>query len=1059
MKRAKILSASAGSGKTYQLALKYICDIIKHPDNYRNILAVTFTNKATEEMKSRILREIHQLASGGKSPYVESICSTLSLSEEKVRERALTARTKILHNYSRFSVLTIDRFFQRILRAFIKELSLDLNYNIELDTNLLLERSADSLIESIAENSEIRQWLLEFASERLDEGSRWDMRGDLCSLGSELFKERGAKRMKGGITKERLRELITNMTKLCKARKQKIQELATQAIDIMKANGVEASDFKGTSRSFVYSFYAYASGELKEPTATMLKASEDIEAWYKKGASGNVVATAEVLRPILAEICQLYKDSIEHINTTNLLRDNYRSFALLADLQQNISHICDEENIMVLSETKDILSHFIDDSNAPFIYEKVGNRYDHYMIDEFQDTSVREWHNMLPLLREALSSNKEASVFIVGDIKQSIYRWRGGDWRLLNNDAIEDLGSDNTEVVHLQKNYRSLPNIVAFNNDLIERVVARDNDYLNQHLATALSEGRISSAVHDSLYDIMKQAYSDHRQEAAIVSDDKGYVSVCAFDSATTTSPFIEAIESAIERGYRYRDILILVRNSNDARKVADQLFEYKESKFTSQGLAGFNILTSDSLTLDGCDITDFVIAVLRLAVSTHNDIERGIYNHFLGLDLDHSFTDEELSWLHHICHLSPMEAFEEIVMHFNLEERRESIAYLQAMHEQVVAFTTSRLADISHFLVWWDERGKNETLSVEMTDDTIEITTIHKAKGLERDVVIIPYARWDMSPRASLQPIVWAAAGSQSGEAAEIGEFPVIYGSTMQNSAFSEEYYRELVMNHVDGVNLLYVAVTRASKELYMYVPSNLNSKSSSENITTTAPLIIDATKSICPEGEVTEWEGRKALVEYVYGEPTHYHNSERVSSIDECLLRGYHSARPNIKVRYPAQRHIDEQGSQSNRSITAGIRLHRILEKARTADQLHSAIEHLAIDCVISSEEATNLKAQIVEMLANPITSEWFDGSWDDIKCEAEIISRGSLRRPDRVMIKGRRAVVVDYKFGEKRSNAYTKQMAEYLSLLASMGTYDTIEGYVWYVTLGDVVPVRLD
>lgn len=1059
MKRAKILSASAGSGKTYQLALKYICDIIKHPDSYRNILAVTFTNKATEEMKSRILREIHQLASGGKSPYVESICSTLSLSEDKVRQRALTARTKILHNYSRFSVLTIDRFFQRILRAFIKELSLDLNYNIELDTNLLLERSADSLIESIAENSEIREWLLEFASERLDEGSRWDMRGDLCSLGSELFKERGAKRMKGGITKERLRALISNMTKLCEVRKQKIRDLASRAIDTMRSNGVEASAFKGGSRSFAYSFYTYANGELKEPTSTMLKAAEDIEAWYKKGASGNVIATAETLRPILAEICKLYKDSIEHINTTRLLRDNYRSFALLADLQQSINEICDEENIMVLSETKEILSRFIDDSNAPFIYEKVGNRYDHYMIDEFQDTSVREWLNMLPLLREALSSNKEASVFIVGDIKQSIYRWRGGDWRLLNNDAIEDLGRDNTEVIHLQKNYRSLPNIVAFNNGLIERVVARDNDYLNQHLASAVESGKISRQAYETLYDIMKRAYSDHHQEAAIVSDDKGYVSICAFDSATTNSPFIEAIESAIERGYRYRDILILVRNGNDARKVADQLFAYKEEKFTSQGVAGFNILTSDSLTLDGCDITDFIIAVLRLAVSTRNDIERGIYNRFLGNSLDHNFTDEEISWLHHICHLSPMEAFEEIVMHFNLEERRESIAYLQAMHEQVVAFTTSRLADINHFLVWWEERGKSETISVEMTDDTIEITTIHKAKGLERDIVIIPYARWDMSPRASLQPIVWAAADSHSGEAAEIGEFPVIYGSTMQNSAFSEEYYRELVMNHVDGVNLLYVAVTRASKELYMYVPSNLNSKSTSDNITTTAPLIIDATKSICPDGVVTEYEGLKTLVEYSYGEPTRYHSTDRQSSIEESLLRGYHTSRPNIKVRYPAQRHIDEQGAATNRSITAGIRLHSILEKAHTAEQLHSAIEHLAVDCVISSDEATKLKAQIVEMLANPTTSEWFDGSWDDIKCETEIISQGSLRRPDRVMIKGRKAVVVDYKFGQVRRNIYTKQMAEYISLLASMGKYDTIEGYVWYVTLGDVVPVTLD
>lgn len=1059
MKRAKILSASAGSGKTYQLALKYICDIIKNPESYRNILAVTFTNKATEEMKSRILREIHQLASGGKSPYVESICSTLGLSEEKVRDRALAARTKILHNYSRFSVLTIDRFFQRILRAFIKELSLDLNYNIELDTKLLLERGADSLIESIAENSEIREWLLEFASERLDEGSRWDMRSDLCTLGSELFKERGAKRMKSGITKERLCALISNMTKLSESRKQKIIALATRAIDTMKANGVEANQFKGGSRSFVYSFYAYADGLLKEPTTTMLKASEDIEAWYKRGDSGNIIVTAEALQPIMAEICKLYRDSIEHINTTRLLRDNYRSFALLSDLQQSISDICDQENIMVLSETKDILSRFIDDSNAPFIYEKVGNRYDHYMIDEFQDTSVREWLNMLPLLREALSSNKEASVFIVGDIKQSIYRWRGGDWRLLNHDAIEDLGRENTEVIHLQKNYRSLPNIVAFNNDLIERVVERDNDYLNQHLASAVECGKIRSEAYESLYDIMKHAYSDHRQEAAIVSSDKGYVSVCAFDSATTNSPFIEAIESAIERGYRYCDILILVRNSTDARKVADQLFAYKEERFTSQGVAGFNILTSDSLTLDGCDITDFIIAVLRLAVSTRNDIERGIYNRFLGYNLDHSFTEEELQWLRNLGHQSPMESFEEIVMHFRLEERRESIAYLQAMHEQVVAFTTSRLADISHFLTWWDERGKNETISVEMTDDTIEITTIHKAKGLERDVVIIPYARWDMSPRASLQPIVWATADSDNSNASEIGDFPVVYGSTMQNSAFSEEYYRELVMNHVDGVNLLYVAVTRASKELYMYVPSNLNSKSSSENITTTAPLIIDATKSICTDGVATEYEGRKALIVYTYGEPTHYRGAGPSSSVDESLLQGYHTARPNIKVRYPAQRHIDEQGTKTNRSITTGIRLHSILERAHTADQLLKAIENLTLDCVISSDEATKLKAHMVDMLSNPTISEWFNGSWDDIKCEEGIILQGSLRRPDRVMIKGRRAVVVDYKFGERRSKEYTKQMSEYMSLLTSMGAYDTIEGYVWYVSLGDVEPVKLD
>jgi len=360
--------------------------------------------------------------------------------------------------------------------------------------------------------------------------------------------------------------------------------------------------------------------------------------------------------------------------------------------------------------------------------------------------------------------------------------------------------------------------------------------------------------------------------------------------------------------------------------------------------------------------------------------------------------------------------------------------------------------------LDWWDERGKNGTISVEMTDDTIEITTIHKAKGLERDVVIIPYARWDMSPRASLRPIVWASAGVDSGAASEIGDFPVIYGTAMENSAFSEEYYRELVMNHVDGVNLLYVAITRASKELYIYVPSNLNSKSSSDNITTTAPLIIEATKSICPEGQVTQYEGSNALVEYSYGEPTRFSDTKEKSSVEELLLDGYISTRPNLKVRYPAQRHIDEDAKRSNSSITTGIRLHQIFEGAHTAEQLHEAIEYMATNCVISGSEATKLKAQIADMLDNPTINEWFSASWDDIKCEADIISNGVLRRPDRVMIKGRRVVVVDYKFGEKRDAEYTKQMAEYLSLLQRMGRYDTLEGYVWYVMLGDFESVKL-
>ena len=478
MKQAKILSASAGSGKTFQLALKYMCDIIAHPECYRNILAVTFTNKATEEMKSRILREIHILASGQKSDYMEQIIENLNMSNEQVVEQAKIARTKILHDYSRFSVLTIDSFFQRILRAFIKELSLDMNYNIELDTTMLLERSAEALVESIQKDDDIKKWLIEFAEERLENGSKWDMREDLSSLGRELFKENGAKRMSDNIDKEKLREIVSTLEELSKQTIQKIKTLAEEAIAIMKEYGVRADQFYKSSQSFVFSFYKYAEGELKPPTATMLTATEKPEQWYTKTADGAVKCAAVALMPKLKEICSLYGVAVQQQNTVKLLKDNYRSFALLVDLKRHLTKICSDENIMVLSETKDILADFIDDSNAPFIYEKVGNRYDHYMIDEFQDTSVREWNNLLPLLREALASNKDASVFIVGDVKQSIYRWRGGDWRLLNHDILEALKLHNPKVEPLAINRRSLENIVKFNNQFILKIVNKDNEYI-----------------------------------------------------------------------------------------------------------------------------------------------------------------------------------------------------------------------------------------------------------------------------------------------------------------------------------------------------------------------------------------------------------------------------------------------------------------------------------------------------------------------------------------------------------------------------------------------------
>ncbi len=1056
MKRAKILSASAGSGKTYQLAYKYVRDVVEHPEMYRAILAVTFTNKATEEMKSRILREIHLLASGCKSPYVEKLCAELQLTESMVRKQAMRARTSILHDYSRFSVLTIDKFFQRIIRAFIKELGIDLNYNIELDPTQLLVRGADNLVENIADNEELKRWMLEFAEERLSDGDRWDMRGDLRSLGREIFKEGSRERMKMRKSKAELNDIVSRATARAEAAKSSIKAMGERGVQIMAECGVGADMFKGASRSFVFKFAKYAEGEFFAPNATMLKAAESIDEWYGKGAGAAVHDAAQRLQPLLAELCQSYAKTEKLVNTATLLRDNYRSFALLADLYEQVTKICEEENIMILGETKHILSTFVDGSNAPFIYEKVGNRYERFMIDEFQDTSVREWNNMLPLLQNAMAESDQCSVLIVGDVKQSIYRWRGGDWRLLQEVAHRDLGENNVEVEPLKENYRSLERVVSFNNEMIDRVVEIDNQYLNNIIDEALNSRRISKSLHASLYDVMSSAYRNHRQTPGRKYRDEGYAELTLYDSTIIDSPFIEVIEDVISRGYRFSDILILVRGSNDGRKVAEQLFRYKEERYASRGEVGFNILTADALTVENCDVADFVIAVMRLTIDVDNRIERGVYNRFLGKRYDHMFDDEELAFLSHIAHLSPLEAFEQIVMRYSLYERKDRIAYIQALHEGVYSFSTSRIADIARYLEWWDERGHSETLSVDMTADTIEISTIHKAKGLERAVVIVPYCKWDTAPKGSLQTVVWSQAASD--ELSEIGEFPVTYGSSMQNSEFTPDYYSELVMSHVDGVNLLYVAMTRASKELYMIAPTRLNTKSkSSETINNIVPLLSRAVTGVVAEAETYNGEEGVERMVYRYGTKIQCEiSSDKLDKERNIILDSYTAHTPELKIRYPNHRFTDEGLKFSSSNRRQGVRLHKLFEQAKSIEDIYDALGQMTAQSLISDSEALRLRESIERAMSNVQVQEWFSGEWDDIKNEADIITRDSMRRPDRVMIRGRRAVVVDYKFGDNVEQRYCKQVAEYISLLRDMELYDNIEGYVWYILRGEVVKV---
>ncbi len=1035
--RVKILSASAGSGKTYRLAYKFVHDTIKHlytkPYLYRAILAVTFTNKATEEMKRRILSEINTLAvNTAKSNYIADLERELAISQEEIAKRAKIIRTKILHDYSRFTILTIDKFFQRILRAFVKELGMELNYNIELDTDTILSQSTDSLIEDISEDKDLYRWIMAFAQERIENDKAWDdIRKDMNKLGKALFNESSKQAIQQSIPREQLEKIMREAEKKLEIEYAELKALGEKAMSIMDNAGVEPSDFFGKSTSFAHIFAKVAAEKNFNITNTIISRAQSSDKW---STNPTAQAIAPELCRLLGEIIEQYNRCDRLLTTLNCVKQNYRSFALLQDINRKVCEQCDQDGVMLLPETKYILSKFVEDNDAPFIYEKSGNRFERFMIDEFQDTSLKEWGNFVPLLKNAISQSNETSVLIVGDVKQSIYRWRGGDWRILMNGVSDSLGSENTHTENMKQNYRSLRQVVEFNNEVMGAVVKAENETLNSEINSALSEGKITVQTHTELHNTLEKAYDEHEQEPRVKSEKSGYVYVEPFEQ---TPPIVECIESAIARGYSYNDIMILHRNEKDGLKTTKILMEYKRHNNT------FNIMTQEALVIGTAAVSNFIIAVMRLSQDRRDGISLAIINDYLGRDYDCALSDEEQQMLTSISQLSPEQAFERIVMRYSLDKNEKEIAYLQAVHEQVVAFCSSKVADIQLFLKMWDEKGSAKSLSVENGDSTIELMTIHKAKGLEKKIVIIPYCSWRLDPLP--RSTIWATP-RQGEELSKIGKFPINYKNDLTQTIYADEYIREKVYSHTDAINLLYVALTRAKEELYAFIPKN------NSTVAMTGELLWNAVK----DRATTDPESARTWVEYGQKQaPEPEKGDKNKKEVRNVLIRHYPTSAVEM-VHPPFERYFEESGTTTLAPRNVGITMHEILNQADNADDVVSGIDAAYTDGRLTATQAEELKTVIEREFSRQEVAEWF-GEWDEVRRENDILCGHIVgtRRPDRVMIKGERAVVVDYKFGEEKLSSHRKQIKEYMQLLSQMG-YQQVEGYVWYLTLGEIVKI---
>ena len=1071
--RALIVPASAGSGKTFRIAEEYIYDVLRNrfDENgspyfddkfYKRILAVTFTNKATEEMKTRILKEIHTLASGAKSDHLETLMEKTSLSEAELRRRAMVVRSNILHDYSHFTVLTNDAFFQRILRAFVRELNIDMNFSTEIDTAPLLAKSVDALIHNVADEPSLCDWLSEIAEDRILEGKSWNFRNAVTSLTGELFNEAARDIIAKCKSKEEFSEILKKLEEKVQTENEELEKtkkrLQTEASLIISTYQLEGSVSKNALKLF--------SADNPFASDTMKKYHEmETEKWFNANKyTEHKAVGVDKLKDILGKILPALQEPKTWQNTLTAFKRNYRSFALLKELQTLIALESKRENSMLLSDTKHILWKFIKDTDAPFIYEKVGNYFDKFMIDEFQDTSFKEWNNFLPLLLDAMGKSKENSVLIVGDVKQSIYRWRGGDWRILGSKVAKQLPECVSDP--LESNWRSLPEIVSFNKWLFDSAVTLANNSLNQRLDDAKEAKRISDKCHAELTDTFKRVYHKHAQKASRECLNKGYVSVLLSEgvvgiktdskvpclvNSEGTSLYLERIRQVLEKGYKPCDITILVRKNTIGEKVAIELLTYSQ---TLPEHMRFEVTTEEALSLKSSPAVNLIIALMRLAVNRKDSESLILYNYYhRGFSGGAFLSDEENDFLDSIRSMSPDDAFEAISIRY-AEDFKGQAAYTLALHEHIVQFSTGKVADLSLFDKWWRDKSDKLSVRVDRSEKAIEILTIHKSKGLENKVIILPDFSWTIEPRPDgyLRNIVWAEPMATDC-AKEIGKFPVSFNKAVETSLFAEAYFRELVYSYVDAINLLYVATTRAKEQLHIFVEKSTDNTPCIDK--PLGDIFKDAAQRV--EGE-KYFRYETGKFEAPEKEKEKKKNDKRVEYRE---VLNTHSVSPvSLKLRTTSARYFsDEETELTPRS--KGIRMHRLFEEAATSADIFTSLDTMVENGELNESEAAELRQQIEEKLSTTEVGEWFDGSWERIFRERTIIQsrqkdghKVEIKRPDRVMVRGKEAVVVDYKFGQE-TELHKKQIRHYMEMLSKMG-YDSIKGYVWYVSSGKIVRI---
>lgn len=1073
--RLLVYKASAGSGKTFTLAVQYIRQLIEDPYSYRRILAVTFTNKATTEMKERILSQLYGIATSLKSSdgYLKEIMKTSDKSVDEIRKAADTALKNIIHDYSRFRIETIDSFFQSVMRNLARELELGANMTIELNNGDVLSDAVDSMIEKLDRMSPTLYWLLEYIEERIADDKRWNVSSEIKGFGRNIFDE--AYIEKGVTLREKLKD-----TKFIPQYRKKLQEKRESILDtmkgfsehfqeILKANGLNPTDLKNGARGIGSYFNKIASGKLSDDVrnTTVEKCLEGAENWTTKTSTykDTIISLAnQVLIRILNDAENTRMTSNKVLNSCDMSLRYLNNLQLLMRIdsevrEQNLNH-----NRFLLSDTNALLHSIIREGDASFVYEKIGTTIDTVMIDEFQDTSRMQWENFHLLLEESLAQ-KEGSM-IVGDIKQSIYRWRNGDWKILA--GLDKDRSFRLNSKTLDTNWRSEANIIAFNNDIFTSACR----VLNERYKG--DEGEDCTQLLD--------AYSDVRQNTSKETKE-GYIKLSFLKNSeehpyadTTMELLAEEVDSLIKKGVRVNDIAILVRKNKSIPAIADYFDKNTPYRVVSDEAFRLDASLAVCMLIDGLryisEPTDR-IACARLAVAYQKEIlKKDVDYNTVLLNSVEDYLPAEFRLMLPEMSLMPLyELLEKLFVIFRMDMIEEQDAYLCAFYDAVTEYMQNNSSELTSFLTYWNETLYARTIpSGEISG--IRILSIHKSKGLEYHTVLLPFCDWKMENETN-NHMLWCKINEADADKepfCELDLTPVNYSSAMAESYFSDSYREERLQLWVDNLNLLYVAFTRACKNLIVWCKDEKKdtvSRLLRESIDCMKDIeMICNTTELEEEEEASEGSYEPIVYEYgeicISGDKKKSDTTNRLVAVPEAVNVKIESLETEIDFKQSNRSadfirgDEDEEENLRSQYIRQGQLLHTLFASIDTREDLPSAIERLLFEGVIeSAEKAEEIRKVAERALSLDEVKDWYSGEWT-LYNECSIIyndEQGKMqtRRPDRVMMKDDEVVVVDFKFGKKKPE-YSTQVREYMFLLSEMG-YTDIKGYIWYVYSGEL------